>query len=234
MTNGFVFVHAAEAMATLERWGISHPLQERSARTVKRLLKLRKWRGESCYLLNDYVAKQACYAFSIALGFLGIRGRMKSEEKQLKEIVKLLTACGGGRFGKPTANFLKWASDKKLNTDCVIFFKKYMPHADVWAGSATLFPESELIEYNDFHPEALENGLLLIGTCANGDFVALDCHEKSVGYLPHELIDDSFAWREHFEVVSESIGRFLSESNESEVLLPEDYYEAVEWRQAGR
>lgn len=103
------------------------------------------------------------------------------------------------------------------------------PGGPAGVGSSRLLDLQEIIAF-DCQENTLKVGLLTIGSCANGDPIALDVAAGApwpVYYISHEhegLYDDGEPTRVR---VSESFERFLVECVEDEE-YPWDYFEAEE------
>jgi hypothetical protein len=105
-------------------------------------------------------------------------------------------------------------------------FERYIPKRELWAGAGALFDERRILKWNSDFPHALRSKLLIVGTAANGDHIAIDLNDGVTGYISHE-----HEWevnpRSFFIGVSPSIGRYLSDMNRESSLLPDDYWGAT-------
>jgi hypothetical protein len=87
-------------------------------------------------------------------------------------------------------------------------FEADMPKEELWAGAGALFDEASMVKRNSDFPEALRANLLIVGTAANGDHIAMDLMNGSTGYICHEQ-EWRVCPREFFVAVSPSIGCYL-------------------------
>jgi hypothetical protein len=115
----------------------------------------------------------------------------------------------------------------------VQLFESHIPKTEVWAGAGVLFPELDLVKWNTDFPEGLRARLLIVGSAANGDHIAIDLKDGSTGYISHEH-DWPQQPRRYFTAVSQSIGSYLSEINSDPPLLPEDYWAAMKVKESAR
>ncbi len=106
------------------------------------------------------------------------------------------------------------------------------PKEQIWAGAGAIFSESQIVKGNNEFPQALAAKLLIVGTAANGDHVAIDLTGGATGYISHE---DQWteAPRKYFVPVSPSIGTFLRDINTDPTGIPEDFWGAKRARRRG-
>lgn len=80
----------------------------------------------------------------------------------------------------------------------------------------------------DFVPIAIRDGLLIVGTCPNGDPVAVDVREQlgSAGYIGHETMWQAGNVRDVFAVLAPGLGALAAGLDED--AFPLDYYEATQ------
>ena len=99
-----------------------------------------------------------------------------------------------------------------------------------WVGAGTMEPADRIRSLDREFPEARRAGFLLVGTCVNGDWIALDLASGAVGYEPHEWLDESFAWRATFLPVSRSLEAFFSDADDPAISawFPNDWFEGVD------
>jgi hypothetical protein len=155
---------------------------------------------------------------------------MDIDEALFKKSVAILIAAGGGAVGMANEAVSAWLDKSGLPVELIVFFKRYSPKTELWAGAGAIFEENSIVRWNDDFPEAMRTGLLIIGSAPNGDHIVLDFAESSgaVGYLSHEQDLSICAPRNFFTPVARSIGEFLVKINDEGQALPEDYFDAVE------
>ncbi|MHB8973762.1 MAG: hypothetical protein ACYC3X_31435 [Pirellulaceae bacterium] len=95
------------------------------------------------------------------------------------------------------------------------------------------YSEAEVLETNadDFLPIALRDGLLVVGSCPNGDPVAVDVRDRLrvAGYVGHETMWQAASVHEVFAVVAPGIEALAAELLDTVPgAVPLDYYEAVD------
>jgi len=128
----------------------------------------------------------------------------------------------------PCSNYtLVWALENHLPYELIDLLKTHSPKTEVWAGAGALFDEARIVQWNNDYPEALANGLLIVGSAPNGDHISIDLRTGDVGYISHEHSWQSTP-REFFIAISPSIGAFIRDINIHPTTLPEDYWEAKE------
>lgn len=92
----------------------------------------------------------------------------------------------------------------------------------------TLFPEDGVRGCNaeDYCP-LLQNGLIAVGWCGNGDFIAMDLTGRigAIGYVNHDQLWEPKDSRVAFHLVAENLTEFIVLSNQER--MPYDYYDAL-------
>jgi hypothetical protein len=80
----------------------------------------------------------------------------------------------------------------------------------------------------DFIPIAIRDGLLVIGSCPNGDPVVVDVREHlgAGGYIDHETMWQAGSVREVFKVLAPGLGALAA--GLAEGTMPRDYHQATE------
>ena len=150
---------------------------------------------------------------------------MKLDADVLIATAEILSHAGGFSLEPFSQPFEDWAHSVSLPNDLFEFFRFHAPQGELWAGAGALFTERDIQHVNLTFPEALQNRLLILGSAANGDHIALDTESGVVGYISHE--DE---WRDHprdyFIAVSPSLGIYLRDINADEAIVPNDYWEA--------
>ena len=150
---------------------------------------------------------------------------MRLDADALIETVVVLSQAAGFSLEPCSQAFEGWAQSVSLPAELFKFFRWHAPQGELWAGAGALFSEYDIPRVNLTFPEAFQNKLLILGSAANGDHIALDTESGAVGYINHE--DD---WREHprdcFIAVSPSLGIYLRNINAKESIIPDDYWEA--------
>ena len=150
---------------------------------------------------------------------------MKLDTDVLAETAEILAQAAGFSLEPCSQAFDDWAQAVSLPSELFEFFRSHAPQGELWAGAGALFAECDIPRWNRLYPEALQNGLLVVGSAANGDHIALDTESGAVGYISHE--DD---WQTHprayFIAVSPSLGAYLHTINAEQSTLPDDYWEA--------
>jgi hypothetical protein len=148
---------------------------------------------------------------------------MKLDKDTFIELAKIY-AEGGDPFGPCAESTIHWCEKNRLPNEIRNLFQTHIPKVSIGAGAGALFDESNLIRWNEDFPEALGAGLLIVGSAANGDHIAIDLKNGSVGYISHEN-DWQKQPRNYFATASLSIGFFLRDINQNPPLIPEDYWE---------
>jgi hypothetical protein len=118
-----------------------------------------------------------------------------------------------------------WCIHNDLPKTLVELFESHIPKTEIWAGAGALFAEWDIVKWNNWFPEALKARLLIVGSAANGDHIAIDLSDGSTGYISHEN-DWRQRPRQYFIPVSPSIGDYIREINRDPPRVSEDYWDA--------
>ena len=155
---------------------------------------------------------------------------MNFDEELFKKFIAAAEPAGGASAGAADKSVLSWLNQSELPVELKAFLSGNSPKTELWAGAGAIFEEKAIVKWNDDFPAPVKSGLLIIGSAANGDHIVLDFLEGhgAVGYLNHEQDVSVCEPRDFFVPVAKSIGEFLTEINDEDATLPEDYFEAVE------
>ena len=132
------------------------------------------------------------------------------------------------QFESASSIFIEWCKFKQLPDTIIAFFRNHCVKLIDPGIEGLIYTQSEIRKWNDSHPAYLHEGLLQIGSAANGDPVVIDLQQEpySVGYLSHEKL-----WgyperksRDYFIVVASSLGRFATTIFDD--AAPGDYFSA--------
>ncbi len=141
---------------------------------------------------------------------------------------KIITAYGG-KLGKPSRKLLAFLQDKGLSSQAVAYISGYILQKGAGVSAIDFYGQSEVlkVQADDYLPIALRDGLLVVGSCPNGDPVAVDVRDRlgAAGYIGHEETWQVANVREVFRVLSPSLGRLAEGLDQDR--MPLDYYEAV-------
>lgn len=152
-------------------------------------------------------------------------------DTNFKGVIDAICAAGQGRYSEPTSRFLTWLGRRGLSANARQLFSWFMPTHEIMVGTGSFYPAEDLMEMNDQWSRMAGYGLLILGSCLNGDFIVLDTRsdDLEVGYVTHEEIDlsDASDYREKYIAISPSIGSFLHDATFLRY-LPDDYYYAKE------
>lgn len=138
---------------------------------------------------------------------------------------KRLQSGGGAAIGPWSSETAAWFMRHGLPEPLQQLFRSHAPKTDIWAGAGTLFGEANVLKWNDWFPEACRSQLLIVGSAANGDHIAIDLKDGRVGYISHEH-DWRSKPRDFFIPVSVSFGRYLDGINNERPKVPADYWQA--------
>ena len=141
-----------------------------------------------------------------------------------------ILATVGVTSSPPGSDFLTWLIERKAPQGIVDLLAPGVPLRrkgrvqDRWEFFSAMDIQKEVEEF----PRYLKSGLLALGTCLNGDPIALDLRKQvgAVGYISHEEVwgDDEARIRKHFVLVASSLAEFAR--GVCDRSLPIDYYEA--------
>jgi hypothetical protein len=147
---------------------------------------------------------------------------------------KIITSYGG-KLGKPSRKLVAFLRTKGVSDEAIDYLASYALKKSAGVGAVDFYAEDGWLGANseDFVPIAIRDGLLIVGTCVNGDPVAVDVRQQigATGYIGHETMWQSASVREVFVVLAPSLGEFALGLDEER--LPPDYYEAKN-RQTGK
>ena len=160
-------------------------------------------------------------------------------ELDFKRLLDVLCSAGQGSYSNPDETFLQWMKKYELSAEVEKLFSWFMPTSEIMAGTGDLYDARDLMAMNDCWHRMVESGFLMIGSCANGDFIVINLKTVSleVGYITHEEVDDSSSCRfqDKYIAISPTLGSFFHDSNLLWT-MPGDYYHAKElgWSVKGR
>ena len=160
-------------------------------------------------------------------------------ELDFKRLLDVLCSAGQGSYSNPDETFLQWMKKYELSAEVEKLFSWFMPTSEIMAGTGDLYDARDLMAMNDCWHRMVESGFLMIGSCANGDFIVINLKTASleVGYITHEEVDDSSSCRfqDKYIAISPTLGSFFHDSNLLWT-MPGDYYHAKElgWSVKGR
>jgi hypothetical protein len=141
---------------------------------------------------------------------------------------KIMTTYGG-RFGKPSRRLLSFLKKNGLSEDALEYISEYILKKGAGVSAVYIYGESQILETNaeDYLPVALRDGLLVVGSCPNGDPIAVDVRKQlgTTGYIDHEEIWQIANVRNKFAILSRSLGRFIQGLDRGQ--MPLDYDEAI-------
>ena len=141
-----------------------------------------------------------------------------------------------GRVGAPSRKFLAWLRRQRVPDAIVEVFRqgtlqryRIDPKEDYDPANPRLYSAQDIMDTNSPGgvPGPLRHGLLVIGSVANGDYVALDIRDQvgAVGYVCHEMIHRAVDARDEYVEVAASpqeLARLLRTGQ-----VPLDYFEAI-------
>jgi hypothetical protein len=146
------------------------------------------------------------------------------------ELFREILTAHGGEPSLPTNAFLSWLRSHPLSPKAITVITGCVLKKSAVIGPIDFYSEKGILEVNgeEAIPVALRDGLLIVGSCPNGDPVAVDVREQigAVGYIDHENMWQEANVRSAFLVVAPSLGK-LAEGLDAEQ-LPVDYFEAKE------
>jgi hypothetical protein len=145
--------------------------------------------------------------------------------------LEVLTSAGF-EHTPASAEFRSWLAEVKAPREIVDLLAVGLPARQKrrrrLGDRHDLFTEGEIMAENRGEPRCLRAGLLVIGSCINGDPVALDLRKRigAVGYVSHENVwgDEGARVRKFFVAVAPSLAEFARLAADRE--LPVDYYAA--------
>ncbi|MGJ8654706.1 MAG: hypothetical protein ACSHX8_15710 [Opitutaceae bacterium] len=123
-----------------------------------------------------------------------------------------------------------WIDSQNIPKELKSFLKFLNLEQEFGLGTNVLSPTENIIEYNEEFRYILEAGFVIIGSCTNGDMVAIEYKqtEGETGYLSH---DELWEWDEkeypnpyeHFLSLGESVGAYALRAIDY-LNFPLDYY----------
>jgi hypothetical protein len=141
---------------------------------------------------------------------------------------EIVTAYGG-KPGKASRKLLTFLNVKMLSPEAIEYIAEYVLKRGAGVSAIYLYGESEVLEVNadGYLPIALRDGLLAVGSCPNGDQLAVDVRHQlgATGYIGHEEMWQVANVRERFAVLRRSLGRFAEALDQGRV--PLDYDDVV-------
>jgi len=113
----------------------------------------------------------------------------------MKQYVDRLS-LGAAAVGPPSCEFLAWLAGHDVPPSALQFLgHAWVEDDEAFVGAITLMSESAIVRHADAEPRWLAAGFLVLGSCMNGDMVALDTRSRpgSVWFLSHDELwgDDS-------------------------------------------
>lgn len=141
-------------------------------------------------------------------------------------------SLGASSIGPPSPEFLGWIASRGISGAAL----RYLGHAWIKGdgghlGTMCLSSESEIMREDDEEPRWLRAGFLVIGSCGNGDMVAVELLQcpGSVWFMSHgELWGDDSADPRQFSVqVATDLADFVVRAWDIEA-FPLDCYDAQE------
>jgi hypothetical protein len=128
--------------------------------------------------------------------------------------------------------FLSWLAEGKAPREVVDLLAAGLPARQKrrrrLGDRYDVFTGDEILKESREEPRYLRAGLLVIGSCLNGDPVALDLRKRvgAVGYVSHDTVwgDEGARARRYFAVVAPSLAEFARLAVDRR--LPVDYFAA--------
>jgi hypothetical protein len=150
---------------------------------------------------------------------------MRIDKTIYVKVAQAICRAGGGDVGPWSPESGAWFVGNRLPEEIRQLFEKHIPKQELWAGAGALFDEVRIIKWNSDFPAGLGSNLLIVGTAANGDHIAIDLKNGSTGYISHAQ-DWGVHPRAFFVPVSPSSGCYLRDISHAPSIIPEDYWEA--------
>lgn len=155
---------------------------------------------------------------------------MELNTEAYRNAARLMNAALSGSFGPATRKFASWLDSRRIPNDLIDVFKEFSPKHESWLGAGSFFDEQRIMSWNEDMPEALLDGLLIIGSACNGDHIAIDILNGNAGYICHEADWRKGGPRKSYVSINNSFGGFVKEVNNPEAGLPSDYWEAMSYQ----
>ena len=142
-----------------------------------------------------------------------------------------LECLGTGTDVAPAgAAFLAWLASIGVDSNSVEFFSAgWSIDPEGMIGTGSLMLTEQIIETASKEPRWLSHGFLLIGSCGNGDPVALDVRDQRGGvfFLSHEVLwsDEEADPRDWSVQVADDLGGFAKSAWDLDS-FPIDFWDA--------
>lgn len=142
------------------------------------------------------------------------------------ELFQEVAAEHGGRAGEAGPRMRANLRSKGVTEPAVEHLAGYLLGRPAEVRAVTFFTRRELLDASpqDWRPNVREDGLLVVGSCPNGDYVAVDVRDAlgAAGYFSHET---GWQGRQGFVVVAPGLGALAAGLAAGR--LPVDYHEAA-------
>jgi hypothetical protein len=140
-----------------------------------------------------------------------------------------LLVDAGADVSYPSDKFEAWEERRGIDSGEAYLAGCMFPNRTVFVGAYDFITEAAVIRINSAKegiPQALDDGLLIIATCLNGDLLAVDLRDKKgvVGIIDHERVWDDIPVRDIFVPVARSIEELTRVMFSGKA--PGDFYEA--------
>ena len=141
-----------------------------------------------------------------------------------------IMATYGGRPGKPSRKLLAFLRSKGVSETAIEYMAGYVLTKASGVSAIDFYSQDGWLDVNAEVgvPIAIRDGLLVVGSCPNGDPVAVDLLEQlgAAGYIGHETMWQEGSVREVFAVLAPGLGALAAGLDDAR--LPLDYYEATQ------
>jgi hypothetical protein len=141
-----------------------------------------------------------------------------------------ILSAHGGKPGTPSAKLLAFLRERGVSEPAIEYLKGYVLRKSAAVGSIDFYSEDGWLGANaeDFVPIAIRDGLLIVGSCPNGDVVVVDVRDQlgAAGYIGHETMWQTSSVREVFAVLATGLGSLAA--GLASGTLPLDYHEATQ------
>jgi hypothetical protein len=87
-----------------------------------------------------------------------------------------------GIIGPASPEFISWMEAKGIPADLVQALTRISPKKEIWAGAGSIFPERDIMKFNDEFPQALASQLFYVGCAGNSDPIAIDLGQGERGW----------------------------------------------------
>ncbi|MEM7200526.1 MAG: SMI1/KNR4 family protein [Planctomycetota bacterium] len=135
------------------------------------------------------------------------------------------------RTGPASEKFMAWARAVGMPDHALLCFAACWIAQGIDGGIGSvgpMFDVTEIMRWTEGDPRYVSEGLLVIGFCPNGDFIALDARSKkgAVVYVSHdEYLGSDVSPRDCLIQIAKSLPEFVVSANQA--TLPMDYWEAI-------